>query len=444
MDTSLLAELAVLLFLILLNGVLAGAEIAIVSVRGSRLRELAERGHGSAIALRKLRAKPERFLSTIQIGITVIGATAGAFGGATFAGDLAPLLARIPGVGEHAGQISLVLVIVLISYLSVVLGELVPKSLGLRASERYARLVAKPLLGLSSLMRPIVWLLSSSSNLVLRLFGDQTSFVEARLSLQELRTIVDEASEEGDVPAGPGEIASRALQLAELTAEDVMIHRRFVVSLAVDADEAEQQRVLLEIAHRRTPVHGATLDDLLGYVSWHDVLRARWSGAAVVLRDHLRKAHFVPESMPAADLLDMMREQRLHLAFVADEHGGVAGIVTIEDLLEELVGEIASEHDPLQAQPIRRQADGSAVVRGTTPVRDVNRELDLRLDEPEGGTTIGWLCTVLAEGRIPQVGEQFVAPDGTGLEVLEASVRRVRSVRLRRSPQAEPQQPKDE
>jgi putative hemolysin len=440
MDTSLLVELLVLLLLVLANGVLAGAEIAIVSVRGSRVRELAEAGNAAGRALRKLRAKPERFLSTVQIGITVIGATAGAFGGATFAADLEPAIARIPGLEARAHTVALVLAVGVISYLSVVLGELVPKSLALRTSERYARLVARPLLSLSWIMQPVVWLLARSSNLVLRLFGDATSFVESRLSLQELRTIVDEASEEGSVPVTPGQIASRALQLAELTAEDVMIHRRFVVSLAVDADEAEQRRVLAEIGHRRTPVHGESLDDLLGYVSWHDVLRARWEGAPIALRDHLRPAHFVPEAMPAADLLETMRKERLHLAFVADEHGGVAGIVTIEDLLEELVGEIDSEHDPRQPLAIRRQPDGWSLVNGTTPVRDVNRELDLRLEEPEGGTTIGWLCTVLADGRIPQAGERFTAADGTLLEVVEASPRRVRKVRVRRRVESAPEQ----
>jgi len=434
MNQSLVLELSVLVVLILANGVLSGAEIAIVSVRSSRVRELADGGNAAGIALRKLRATPERFLSTVQIGITVIGATAGAFGGATFSEDIAPLLARLPGIEERAREVSLVLVVVVISYLSVVVGELVPKSLALRESERYARLVAKPLLALSWAIQPAVWVLSTSSNLVLRLFGDSTSFVESRLSLQELRTIVDEASEGGSVPLGPGEIASRALQLAELTAADVMIHRRFVVSLAVDADEAEQRRALVEIGHRRTPVHGDSLDDLLGYISWRDVLRVRWDGAPVVLRDHLRKAHFVPEAMPAADLLETMRKERLHLAFVADEHGGVAGIVTLEDLLEELVGEIESEHDPLRSHAVWRSPDGSAVVSGTTPVREVNRELGLRLEELEGSTTLGGLCVALAGGRIPEHEERFVASDGTTLEVLEASPRRVRKLRVQPAP----------
>lgn len=433
MEAGLLLEMLVLLALVLANGVLAGAEIAIVSMRSSRVRELAEAGLKSGLALKRLRAEPERFLSTVQIGITVIGASAGAFGGATFAADVAPLLAELPGVGTKANELALVLVIGLISYLSVVLGELVPKSLALRSSERYARLIAEPLLILSWIVRPAVWVLSRSSNAVLRLFGDATSFVESRLSIEELRTIVEEASESGSLPESTGEIASRALDLADLTAADVMVHRRFVVSLPIDADHEELRRVLVEIGHRRTPVHGRSTDDVLGYVSWHDVMQVLWDQVPLDLRAVLRKAHFVPESMPASNLLETMRRERLQLVFVADEHGGVAGIVTVEDLLEELVGEIESEHDSLRVQHVQPQADGSTIVSGTTPVREVNRELELDLEEAEGGTTIGWLVTVLAGGRIPAAGESFRTPDGTCLEVLEASPRRVRKLRVIRA-----------
>ncbi|MGQ0507059.1 MAG: hemolysin family protein [Myxococcaceae bacterium] len=213
----------VILALILVNGILAGSEIAVVSLRRTRLKELAEGGRRAARAVQKLREQPERFLATVQIGITVVGSTAGAFGGASFAQDLEPLLARVPGLAPHAEAVALIMVISLVSYLSLVLGELVPKSLALRSAEGYALLVGRPLLALSSLARPLVWFLTASSNALLRIFGDRTNFIESRLSPEELQQLVGEASGKGGTlhPAA-GKIATRALELGDLVAADVM------------------------------------------------------------------------------------------------------------------------------------------------------------------------------------------------------------------------------
>jgi putative hemolysin len=276
-----------------------------------------------------------------------------------------------------------------------------------------------------------VWVLTKASNAVLRLFGDQTSFVESRLSLEELRGLVSEASQGGSVPEEAGEIASRALKFAELTAADVMLHRRFVVGLRVDADPDEIRRVMLESGHRRTPVHKGSLDEILGYVSWRDVLQRVWTGASLELRTMLRPAHFVPETTLAPELLDTMRRQRLPLAIVVDEHGGTAGIVTLEDLLEELVGEIVSEHDNAPTELVALQPDGSALVPGTATIWEVNHALEVDLPEPEEWTTVAGLCIELAGGRIPRAGERFTTPDGTEIEVVDATERRVRAMRIR-------------
>jgi putative hemolysin len=428
-----LTELLVILALIVANGLFSGAEMAIVAVRSSRVRELMEGGRRAAIALHKLREDPERFLSTVQIGITVVSATAAAFGGAAFASDLEPAFRGVPALEDYAEELALALVVVLVSFLSVVLGELVPKSLALRMSERYALLAARPLLAISFALQPAVWLLTKSSNLVLLVFGDRTTFTETRLSLEELRTLVDEASHEGSLPAQAGQIASRAFEFVELTASDVMVHRRFVVGLPSDASAEQVRRTVLERGHQRIPVFEGTLDNVVGYVSWRDLVRRVWEGGAIVLSEMLRPCHFVPESRTALDLLEEMRRERVHLAIVVDEHGGTAGIVTLEDLLEELVGEITSEHSAQDAPPIRRESDGSALVAGATPIRDVNRELDLGLDEPEDWGTLGGLCTYLAGGRIPRSGERFRAKDGTELEIVDASARRIRLVRVRKS-----------
>jgi putative hemolysin len=426
-----LAEFLIILVLILVNGIFSGAEIAIVAMRKSRVRELAESGSRFGLALKRLRDDPERFLSTVQIGITVVGATAAAFGGAAFGAKLEPLVARIEPLAPHAEEISLALVVALVSFLAIVLGELVPKSLALRASERYAWWIAQPLLWLSSVVRPAVWLLTKSSNAVLLLFRDHTSFVESKLSLEELRGLVDEASQGGSVSEEAGDIASRALKFSELTAADVMMHRRFVIGLRVDAGPDEVRRVMLESGHRRTPVHKGSLDEILGYVSWRDVLQRVWTGAPLELGSMLRTAHFVPETTLAPELLETMRSQRLPLAIVVDEHGGTAGIVTLEDLLEELVGEIVSEHDSAPTELVALQPDGSALVPGTASIWEVKHALEIELPEPEEWTTMAGLCIELAGGRIPRAGERFTVPSGTAIEVVEATERRVRAVRVR-------------
>ncbi len=399
-------------------------------MRRSRVRELVDEGNRRAIAVEGLRADPERFLATVQIGITVVGAGAGALGGVTLAADLAPAIAWIPGLETVAPQLAVLLVVVLVSYLSLVLGELVPKSLALRSSERYALLVAPTLLRLSRAMRPIVWFLTASSNVVLKLFGDQTTFTEARMSGEEVRQLVEDAARAGAVSAGAGEIATRAIEFGDLRAGDVMVHRRFVVALPVDASEAQVRAALMRDGHRRLPIYDGSIDNVIGYLSWRDVVEKLWDRAPIDVRELMRPVYLVPESMPAPALLESMQDRRVHIAVALEEHGGMAGIVTLEDLLEELVGEITSEHHREQPAAITREEGGAWLVQALLPVRDVSRELGIELPESESSTTIGGLCTELAGARIPHKGETFTTEDGVRLEIVEASPRRVRVVRI--------------
>lgn len=425
-----IGELLIILALVLLNGVLSGTEIATISVRRTRLRELIEKGSGAAQAVERLRGDPERFLATVQIGITVIGAAAGAFGGATIANRLTPLLARVPWLERSASELAFALVVGGVSYLSLVLGELVPKSLALRASEPYALVVARPMLALAWVTRPLVWFLTASSNVVLRLFGDSTSFTEARLSSEEISQMVEEASNAGTVDPRAGAMAQRAFELTELTAGEVMVPRPQVIALSRDAEEDEIRRVLLEEGYSRIPVYGESMDDVIGYVSVKDVVALAWERELIVLADLLRPAYFVPETMRALDLLQELQRRRLHMAIVVDEQGGLAGICTIEDLVEELVGEIFSEHDEAPPEQFRREADGALVVPGDLAVRDLNRAADLDLNEEGDWTTVAGLCIALA-GRIPEKGARIATEDGYVIEVLDANPRRVKLVRVR-------------
>jgi len=424
-----IVEVAVILLLIAANGLFAGAEIAIISVRQTRLEQLVEEKRTGAAALQALRADAEGFLATVQIGITVVGAAAAAFSGATVASRLRPQLARIPHLDALAEDLALALVVIAVSYLSLVFGELVPKSIALRSGERYALLAARPLQAIAWLVRPFVRLLTASSNAVLRPFGDSTSFREARMSREELAHAVGEAARAGTLEERAGEIATRALEFGTLRAADVMLPRNQVVALSRDATPEQIRRAMLEGGQDRVPVFAETLDEIVGYVTAKDLLALMLERELLVLDDILRPAHIVPESASAASVLQELQKRRLWLAVVVDEHGGVAGIVTLEDLLAELVGDLYLEKATPQ-EALVREPDGWAVVRGDTPVREMNRELDMGLPESEDWSTVAGLCIALA-GTIPEPGARFPAGDAI-LEVLEATPRQVRKVRVRR------------
>lgn len=425
-----MAEILIILALVLVNGLLSGAEIAIVSVRRSRLEEFVLAGKTGAAAAKRLREEPEGFLATVQVGITLAGAAAAAFGGSSLAEDLAPALAGLPGLGRWASELAFALVVLVVTYLSVVLGELVPKSIGLRTPETYALLAAPPLLTLAWLARPLVWILTASSNAVLRLFGDRTTFTEARLSLEELRAVVDDAARQGTMSEGVGDIASRALDFGDLAASDVMIHRRFVAALPRGAAPGVVLRLFQERGHQRIPVFEGTIDNVVGYLSWRDVLGKLSTGEAISVDQLLRPTFFVPETTTAIALLSEMKEKRIHLAIVVDEHGGVEGIVTLEDLLEELVGEIHSEHAAPVVKGVTREAAGTWRVGGQVLIRELNRELELGLEEPQAVATVGGLAIRLNDERVPQSGDVFHTAGGERLEILDASPRRVRTLRL--------------
>ncbi len=422
-------ELLIIFALILLNAVFSGAEIAIVALRKARIEELASKGRRSARAVLRLREQPETFLATVQVGITVVGATAAAFGGSSLAERLEPHLARHKWLAEHAEGVALAIVVSGVSYLSIVVGELVPKSLALRGAERYALLVAPPLLWLSVAAKPLVWLLSSSANLLLRPFSDKTTFTEARHSPGEIQQIVGEAVQAGTVHPEAAEIASRALELPELTVAEVMVPRRSVVAISQDIDKIELRQIMLEQSHSRLPVYDGQLDNVVGYLSVKDVLSIAWEERLFVVRDAIRQPFFVPSSKKAVDLLKEMRKRRQPLAIVVDEHGGMAGIVTMEDLLEELVGEIFDEHDrPFDS--IRPAGHDAVLVAGIAPIREVSRALAIQLPDHGSWTTIAGLVLTLA-GRMPRPGESFQTPGGIWLDVVDATPRRIRSVRIR-------------
>ncbi len=421
-----LTEILILFALVAVNGLFAGSEIAVLTAAKSQVQRRAAARDRSALAVIALRDQPERFLATVQIGITVIGATAAAFSGASIANDLAPYLEGV--LGDAANEIAMVLVVAGVSFLSLVLGELVPKSLALRYASGYAFLTSRPLLFLSRVMRPLVWLLTTCSNAVLKLFGDRTSFTEARMSREELRVLVEDAARSGSVDVQGSEIAARALEFGDVIVAEVMVRRDQIVAIERHAGPDEVQRLLLEEGRSRMPVYARDLDTIVGYVVARDVLALSWENALIALDDIVRPLVCVPLTARISSVLREMQAKRVQIAVVVDEHGGTAGLVTIDDLVEELIGDIYGERDRAD-ESVRLEADGSALVAGWMPTRKVNRALHTGLPIARESTTIAGLCMALALA-VPTIGSRLASADGTVLEVVDASNRRVRMVRV--------------
>jgi len=420
-------ELVIIAVLSLLNGLFSSAEIALLSVRKTRLEELAEHSRSARSALH-LRRNPERLLATVQVGITVVGATAGAFGGAAMAAPLADVLTQA-GVGRWAEELSLALVVALVSFSTIVLGELVPKSLALRSTERVALALAPSIDLLASLARPIVWFLTSTSNLVLRPFNDTTTFAESRMSRDELQQMVEHAATAGTLHHEAGDIASRAMDLGALRVAAVMVPRTAMVGLERGITREEALEILRLRPHQRYPVLGDNPDAVDGYVITRELYAALLSPAPLDLTPLLRAAPFLPESISAVDALRQLQQARTPLGMVVDEAGGIAGLVTIEDITEELVGDILAEHEKPFAS-VLPEAEGSARIAGTMAIHEVNRLLGLDLPEAATYTTLAGLVVDRAE-RIPSPGEIVEIAEGVRAEVLEATPRQVRWLRLR-------------
>jgi putative hemolysin len=424
---SAVVEILIILGLMATNGLFAAAEIAVLSVRKTRLSEYVRRRDKRALAVQELRDHPERFLATAQIGMTVIGTAAAAFGGHGLAVLLQKPLERA-GFGSYSDTFALIFVVIGISFFELIIGELIPKSLALRYSDRYSFFIGRPLLGLSRLLSPLVWFVTACSNVVLKLFGDSTTFTEARLSKDELQELVEEAAKTGSVDPRASEIASRALGFGEVTVAEVMVPRSRMVALRRGAPVAEVQRLILEEGHSRMPVYENNLDTIVGYVVARDVLSMAWEQPLVMFEDILRPPYKVNDGTRALDLLRDMQRERTQMAVVTDDTGSVAGLVTIEDLIEELVGDIFSEDDVPETF-FTREPSGTVIVQGWAPVRKVNRDLDLDLPVGRDRNTIAGLCMALAHS-IPQNGERLTTEDGTVIEIVDSSPRRVRKVRI--------------
>lgn len=418
-----MTNVAVLFFLILLNGVLALAEAALMSARKARLQGLADDGDKAAQIALELANEPMAFLSTVQIGITLVGILAGAFGEATLAGQLATLLERAPLLAPYSRALSLVIVVIIVAYVSLVLGELAPKRLALYNPERLASLVAPPMRVLSRWASPAVRFLSFSASLVLRLFGI-TDIKDAPVTEDELKVLIAQGTAAGVFDAAEQNIMRRTLRLGDRTAATLMTPRPDIVWLDLDGDPAEVWRKITTTTFTRFPVARGALDAIAGVVRARDLLTSAGRGDSLSLESVLQPPLLVPESTPALRVLEILKRARSQMALILDEYGGVSGLVTLEDILQAIVGDISDEAQPTEAV---RRLDGSWLLDGALPVDEMQELLDLD-DLPGAGdylTVAGFIMRQL--GHIPSAGDRFTW-ENCEFEVVDMDGRRVDKV----------------
>lgn len=431
-------EIGLLLLLIVLNGVFAMSELAIASSRKTRLQQWAAEGNAGAEAALKLADEPNQFLATVQIGITLIGIVTGFFGGSTLSTPVAQQLERIPGLAPYAEMISIVVVVGLVTYLSLVVGELVPKRLALQSPERLASLVAPPMTLLSRIASPIVKLLGASSELILRVLGVRNS-EELPVTEEEIAILLQEGTAAGVFTAREHEMLEGVFDLGDRDVRDLMTPRYRLVALDLNAPMEENFRRMAESPHHLFPLYEGELDNLVGMVPVKKLWAASLTNAPIDLRGLAEPALIVPESMPALDVVKRFQGRSNTAAMVVDEYGGIQGLLSLHDLIEAITGDLGDTAGS-SGEAVQR-ADGSWLLDGALPVHEVRSLLNLGpLPGEETGdfeTLGGFLMASL--GRVPEVGDSFVW-DNRCFEVVDMDGRRIDRVLVAPTPYC-PQNP---
>ena len=427
-------EALLILALIFANGFFAASEIAMIATRKSRIDALLEKGVRSAAAVARLKNDPDRFLATVQIGVTIVSSLASAIGGAAAISYLKPQIAALPLplVARWAEAIALLIVVLPISYLSLVLGELVPKSLALRYSEQIACFVARPIEFLARVSSLFVKALTASSNFVLRLFGGDAGETASFISVDEIKSLIREGAAKGIFNETERELIHSVFEFTDTPVKAVMIPRTEIHAIEVHASLADVAKSFVESGFSRIPVFEGELDKIIGILYNKDVFKALQEKSDFRLRDHLHPAFFVPSTLPISELLKQLQRRRLAMALVVNEFGEVEGLATLEDLVEEIVGEIRDEYDREEHGPVERLPDGSMVIQGSALLKDLKADFDLPFeDSADYHTLAGFLLARLK--RIPRGGE-WVEENGYKMTIVDMEGRRIVKIKLERLP----------
>lgn len=423
-------EVILIFFLIIANGFFAAAEIAIIATRKTRIDTLQEKGVRSAAAVARLKNDPDRFLATVQIGITVVATLASAIGGAAAIQSLKPLIQSLPLplVSEWGESIALILVVLPIAYFSLVLGELFPKSLALRFSEQIACLVARPLDLMARLTSFPVKILTTSSNALLWLFGSRDSGGTSFISEEEVKILLREGTAKGIFDETEKELIHSVFEFADTPVRAVMAPRTEVHAIDIKSTPDEVMKSFVESGFSRIPVYEETMDRVVGILYNKDLFRALQEKGVFQLREHLHPPFFVPSSLPISQLLKELQKRRIAMAIVINEFGEVEGVATIEDLLEEIVGEIRDEYDLEETGPVEQLPDGSMVIQGSALLKDLRSDYGIPFEESADYRTLAGFVLAKLQ-RIPRGGER-VEYNSYRLTIVDMEGRRIVKIRL--------------
>lgn len=421
-------EIFLIFILILFNGYLAGIEIAVVTARKSHIKQLAESGSKKARIFLRLKEEPDRFLATIQIGITLVGVLASAVGGAAAIEVFKPAIQDIPikVIATAAEPIALGIVVVIITYFSLIFGELVPKSIALIYPEAIGLWTARSIDAFSKIVSIFIKVLTFSTAIVLSPFGRKPFTERAYVTEEEVKMLIKEGGKHGVFEPTEERILQSVFAFTDMSVKEVMVPSTQMVTIQIDQTPKETVSLIEEEQFSRYPVFGKELSDMRGILYTKDFLTILAKTGQVDIRKALKPAFFVPETMKISFLLREMQKKRIHMALVVDEYGGIAGLVTIEDLIEEIVGEIRDEHDV--ESPVVQVTDGAMFIDASISLKDLREDYHVVLPESSEYETLGgFLLTALQ--KIPQVGDVVVV-DGKRITIVEMVGQRTSKVKL--------------
>lgn len=423
-----LLEIVLIFIFIIINGFFAASEIAVVSMRRSRIKQLIEEGNINAKVLNKLREEPDRFLATIQIGVTLAGAIASAIGGAAAVEVIKPALKSIPVpfISLASEAISIGIIVVVISYIALVFGELVPKSIALANPETISLLTAPAINRFSRFTGIFVKLLTSTTNIILKPFGNKAVHDHGYISEEEVRLLLEEGGERGVFEPDEKELIHSVFEFTDTSVKEVMVPTPQVATIGINQSVDEVKSIITREKFSRYPVIGKDINDIRGILYAKDFYGVFTMTGSVDLHRILKPPFFVPETMKVSILLREMQKKRVHLAVVIDEYGSVSGIVSLEDLLEEIVGEIRDEFDT--ESPVIELSDGTVIIDASISISDLAEDYNIDLPaSPEYETVGGFIITQLQ--RIPSSGD-FIQLNGKRLRVIEMVGQRIAKVKL--------------
>lgn len=429
-----LYEILIVLFLTLLNGFFSMSEIALVTVRKTRVAALVKQNYKRAKVIQSLQQNPETLFATIQIGISIITITTSAFAGASLSEDLSRILSRA-GVGlivENAYAVSFTIVVAAVSYISITVGELIPKSLGLRYAEPMALFAAYPIYWLSKISGGLIKILNITSNSFLKIFKDSTTFTESRLSVEEIRSLISEGRKAGTIEPSEHNIIENVFDFSDLNVDKIMVPRTQMIAFNIDQSAIAIVHEAIASGYSRIPVYKNSVNNIVG-ILYTKKLLAKFdkSTQSLNLEEFLVPAYFVPSTMKISRVLQRLQKRKAHMALVTDEHGEIEGLVTLEDVLEEIVGDITDETD--EADKGIKQEGEKNVVSGNVSIVDFNKYFKSSLPEDEDYNTVsGFILEKL--GRFPKEGDVIKYLD-LKFTVKEITLRTVKTAEVDRIPQ---------